>query len=224
MGLWNKKPEGDGTQSKSEADLLIEKLGPVIGAAIDEKIKPLSDGFQKLQGEWDGLKAEAGKTDPPDPNKNPDGSDVTDAQKAERERLATFALTVTTNARITENDCLSSVQAQWPQVIAEARQIFQQTPWQKKAEAGYPQYCSNVIDMLVGREAKKGGLRYDSKGGKFLIEDSVAKTGGADSPLADPDLTWTDPHTGRTLTAEQQLVKLGIDPTKFAESMKNGAV
>lgn len=222
MPSWFKKEEkkDDGSQSKSEADLLVEKLG----ATIDERLKPLRDEFSALKNDWDSIKAEATKTDPPDPTKNADGSEVTAEQKAEREKTTLFALTVQTNARITENECIGSMQQNWPHLINEARELFQKTPWQRKAQPDYAEYCGNVVRMLVGREALKGGLRYDQKASRFLIEDSTTKTGGEASPLNDPDLTWTDPNTGKTLTASEQLRKLNIDPEKFAESMKRGVV
>ena len=65
MGLWNKKTE-EPTQTKSEADLLIEKLGPVIGAAIEEKLKPVSEKVETLFGKWNKLEEDATRTDPPD--------------------------------------------------------------------------------------------------------------------------------------------------------------
>jgi hypothetical protein len=225
MGLWTKKePPASGDQSKSEADELIAKLGPAIGAAIEEKIKPISEGFTALKSEWDGLKADATKSLEPDPNKNSDGSDLTDEQKSTRERAAMFAMTVQTNARITENDCIASIQSEYPQLVAELRATFQQTPWQRKAEASYQQYCQNCVDMLVGREARKSGLRHDKNSNKFFIEDAAAASGGKNSMFLDSELTWRDDRSDKTLTATQQLDKLHIDPKQFEEFMKREAV
>lgn len=220
MGLWNKKPEDKkDDQSKSEADLLVERLG----ATIDERLKPLSEKVESVAS-WQARVEEQFKTEtPPDANKNPDGTELTPEQKQANRESALLALTVQANARITESECIASIQSGWPQLVAEARATFAKTPWQRKAQADYAEYCNNVVDMLVGREAKKGGLRYDSKNSRFMIEDSAAKTGGENSPLNDPELTWVDEHSGKTLTASEQLAKLRIDPKEFADFMKRGA-
>lgn len=218
MGLWNKKQEekkGD-DQSKSEVDTLVEALS----AKFEETLKPIREKVETVAN-WQAKIEEQFKEPPPDPNKKPDGTELTEAERLDRDNKANFALNVMNSARFTENDCISAIQDQWPQIVAEARQIFATTPWQKKTERTYPDYCQNVVDMLVGREAKKGGLRYSKKESKFFIEDAAPGTGGNDSPYNNPDLTWTDPRNpNKTLTASQQLAKLGIDPEKFAEWAK----
>jgi hypothetical protein len=218
MALWKKQEEKKSDeQGKSEADLLIEKLG----ALVDEKIKPLNDGFTALKTDWESIKAEASKEPPSDPNKNPDGTEVTAEQRQANREQALFALTVTTNARITEEECIRSIADRWPQLVSEARETFAKTNWQKKAENGYPQYCKNVIHMLVGREAEKNGLRYDRGSSKFLIEDGVTHDTEDGNPLMSGEYDWTDPRNpSRHLTATQQLNKLGINPKEFDEFLK----
>lgn len=223
MGLWNKKPEEKkgGDQTKSEADLLVERLG----ATIDEKLKPISEKVEAVSA-WQTKLEEQFQDPPPDPNKNADGSEITPEQKSEKHNATLLAMAVQTNARVTENECIAAIQGTWPQLVAEARELFVKTPWQRKAQADYPEYCNNIVDMLVGRAAKKGGLRYEKNSDKFLIEDSAAGTVGEDSPLNDPDLTWVDPRNPNRppMTASEQLAKLRIDPKEFAESMKRGVV
>jgi hypothetical protein len=218
MALWKKQEEKKSDdQSKSEADVLIEKLG----ALVDEKIKPLNDGFTALKTDWESIKAEASKEPPADPNRNSDGTEVTPEQRQANREQALFALTVTTNARITEEDCIRSISDKWPQLVAEARKLFSTTDWQRKAKTDYPEYCENVVDMLVGREAKKGGLRYDRSSSKFLIEDGVTHDTDDSNPLMSGDYDWTDPRNPqRHLTAKQQLDKLGINPKEFDEFLK----
>jgi hypothetical protein len=217
MGMWSKKTEEkkDG-ESKSEVDALIDG----ISARFEETLKPIREKVESVAS-WQAKIEEQFKEPPPDPNKKADGTELTEAERLDRDNKANFALNVMNAARFTENDCVQAVQGQWPQIVAEAKQIFATTPWQKKTEPNYAQYCQNVIDMLVGREAKKGGLRYSNKESKFFIEDASATTGGKDSPFNDPNLTWTDPRNpSKTLTASQQLAKLKIDPEEFAEFMK----
>lgn len=209
----------DKSQSKSEADLLVEKLGPMIEAAV----KPIREEFTNFKQtllasvEEEDAKAKAAAA------KAAEG-ELTDDQKRDKREEAIFAQNVLTNARITENEVASSIEREYPHLLKEFRDMCANTDWRTKALPSYPQMCQNAINQMVGRDARKGGLRYDRNSSKFMIEDATAKTGGEDSPLRDESLTWTDPHTGKTLTAGEQLAKLGIDPKKFAENMKNGVV
>jgi hypothetical protein len=217
---WNpfakKDDEKKDDQSKSEVDLLVEKLG----ASFEERLKPLREGFETLKTEWDGIKAAATKEDPP-PNND---ADLTEEQKLKKNQDGLFALNVATNARLTESEVISEISANWAHLIPEIRTILAATPLQRKAQADYAIYCRNVKDMIVGQAAQKAGLRYDNKGGRFFLEDAAAKTGGADSPLSDPDLSWTDPNTGKTITGSETLARLGIKPEEFVENQKKGYV
>ena len=129
-----------------------------------------------------------------------------------------------TNARITEGEVLSEISANWAHLIPEIKGYFASTPVQRKAMADYAEFCRNIKDMVVGKAAQKAGLRFDGKNQRFFLEDASAKTGGADSPLADPDLNWTDPNTGKTISASETLARLGIKPEEFVENQKKGLV
>jgi len=212
------KKEG-GEQEKSEVDQLVEKLG----VSFDERIKPLKEGFEALKSEWDGIKAAA--TEKPDPNSNGGGGEeLTDEQKAARDRTALLTLSVQTNARITEGEVLSEISANWAHLIPEIKGYFASTPVQRKAMADYAEFCRNIKDMVVGKAAQKAGLRFDGNNQRFFLEDASAKTGGAESPLANPDLSWTDPNSGKTITASETLARLGIKPEEFVENQKKGLV
>src|SRR6266850_6739021 len=172
------KKEG-GEQEKSEVDQLVEKLG----VSFDERIKPLKEGFEALKSEWDGIKAAAEKETPPNNNGGGGTEELTDEQKAQRDRKALLVLAVQTNARITEGEVLSEISAQWAHLIPEIKGYFASTPVERKAQPDYAEFCRNIKDMVVGKAAQKAGLRYDNKGSRYWLEDSSAKTGGADSPL-----------------------------------------
>ena len=202
-----KPPEG---QSNSEADELIEKFS----AAVDAKLKPLADSFNTLQTEWSAIKQAAEKQDEPPPK--PD-SELTPEQIALRDRNNLLALSVATNARITESECIQGISGQWSNLIPQIRDIFARTPIQRKAQADYPEYCANVVDMTVGKAARAAGLRSDGK--TFFIEDSASKSGGEESPL-NQFPTWHGDD--RTETASETLAKLKIDPKKFAEDLAAG--
>jgi len=210
-------PKKEGEQEKSEVDLLVEKLG----VSFDERMKPLKEGFEALKTEWDGIKAAAGKE--PDPKETPP-EELTDEQKTARDRTTLLTLSVQTNARITEGEVLSEISANWAHLIPEIKGYFASTPVQRKAMADYAEFCRNIKDMVVGKAAQKAGLRFDGKNQRFFLEDASAKTGGAESPLNDPDLSWTDANTGKTITASETLARLGIKPEEFVENQKKGLV
>jgi len=217
------EPEKTDDQTKSEVDQLVEKLGASFDAKLTERLDPLQKGFTELKGEWDGIKAAA--TEKPDPNNNGGGGEeLTDEQKAARDRKSLLILSVQTNARITEGEVLSEISANWAHLIPEIKGYFASTPVERKAMADYAEFCRNIKDMVVGKAAQKAGLRLDGKNQRFFLEDASAKTGGAESPLNDPDLSWTDPNTGKSITASETLARLGIKPEEFVENQKKGLV
>jgi hypothetical protein len=213
----NDEHEKKDDQSKSEVDELVEKLG----ASFEERIKPLQDGFTALKSEWDGIKAAATKADEPPPAND---AELTDEQRNKKAQDGLFALSVATNARLTESEVLSEISSNWAHLIPEIRTILAATPLPRKAQADYAVYCRNVKDMIVGQAAQKAGLRYDGKNSRFFLEDAAARTGGDASPLYDPDLNWTDPNTGKTITGSETLARLGIKPEEFVENQKKGYV
>lgn len=218
MGLWNKKPADDGSQSKTEADLLVEKLG----AAIDAKLAPLSETVTALKTEWDGIKAEATRSsnDESEAARRAAENNLTPEEKLANENKRLLMVSLLTNARITESEVLREVEGQWPGLLPRIREVFASIPMDDKVKADYAQRCRNAVKLVVGDEAMKGGLRQNSETKKFFLEDAAASTGGDESPFNDPSLTWMDERSGKTLTASEQLAKLRIDPKEFAEFVK----
>jgi hypothetical protein len=218
-GKWNPfgKKEGgeEGEQDTKEVDALLDKFS----AKMEEKFKPHFDTVTELKKKWDAIEAEA--TKPPEEVRKPE-SEMTDDEKRNSREQALFALNVSTNARITESDCVQSVPEHWKEIVPDLRRMFAETPINIKAQNDYAQRCQNCVTVLIGRLAMSGGLRRDGNN-KFYIEDAAGKTGGDDSPLNDFPV-WQDPASGRTETASETLKKMGIDPVKFAESHKNGVV
>jgi len=215
----------DGEQAKSEVDQLVEKLGVSFDAKLSERLDPLQKGFTELKTEWDGIKAAASSD--ADKGKGGDGGggggeELTDEQKAARDRMALLTLSVQTNARITESEVLSGISQKWAKFIPDIKKYFAETPVARKSQADYAEYCNNIVKMVIGDAALKSGLGFNEKDKRFFLEDAATKSGGADSPLNDADLSWTDPTTGKTLSATDQLARLGIDPGKFVENQKKG--
>lgn len=213
--------QGGNEQSKAEIDALVERLGVSFEAKLEEKFKPMLAEVTALKTEWDGIKTAANP--PANPNVNADGTELTDEQKANRARNATIAIAVTANARITESEVLSDAAKKFGPFVPKMKEFFANTPIERKAQPDYPEYCRNIVKMVVGEAALSGGLSY-GQDNKFFLEDTVTRTGDPDSPLNDSDLTWTDPRSGKVYTAGQQLSKLGIDPKEFSENVRKGLV
>jgi hypothetical protein len=225
MPSWFKPKEekqSDGTQSKSDADLLIEKLG----ASIDERLKPLSEKVNAISDKWEKMEVEANRSLNEEANRNARTAEenLTPEEKLAADSKRSLMIAVLTNARITEQECVDEVKDQWPGVVPRIRDLLATIPIEDKTKGDYPQRCRNAVKLVIGDEAMKNGLRQNPTSGKFFIEDAAAKTGGKDSPLNDSDLGWTNPNTGRVETASETLAKLRIDPEKFVDSMKHGAV
>jgi hypothetical protein len=220
MGLWNKKP-ADGTndsQTKSEADLLVERLG----TAIEEKFKTKFEAVDTLLGKWNKMEEEATASLNEEKNRNARAAEdnLTPEEKLQNENKRLLMVSLLTNARITESEVVDEVKAQWPGLVPRIKEVLATIPMDDKVKGDYPQRCRNAVSLVIGQEAIKGGLRQDNNTKKFFLEDAAANTGGEDSPFADPDLTWVDERTGKSLTATEQIKKLGLDPAKFAKWMK----
>jgi hypothetical protein len=229
MGWFDKHKPAEGKtaeeQSKAEMDELLNKFT----AAVDERVKPLQDGFSALKSDWEAIKTEATKPPTVDNRpKNPDGTprDLTDDEKRNNATLAGVQLSVQTNARLTEREVIDELQDDWKHLIPEIRGIFASTPIEQKARTDYAQYCRNCVDLVIAREARKSGLRYNRENQTFFLEDKSTSSTREDGVLSDPALAWRQetPNGVRVMSAQEQLEKLGIDPAKFAESVKKGVV
>jgi hypothetical protein len=227
MGLWNKeKKEGE---DKSPQDELIAKFSSVVAEAlkpINEKIEAQATEVKTLTTKWNEIE-NAGAAEVEEARRRAAAAadaELTPEQKAEKERTGLFAQTVLTNARITENEVAATLERDFPKLVPEFRQMCANTDWKVKALPNYQQQCMNAIDSLIGREARKGGLRYQPKTEKFVIEDAGAHNSGEVDPLVHGDYDWTDDRSGRTLTGLQQLEKMGLNAKDFAEMQKRGMV
>jgi hypothetical protein len=218
---WLKRPEEkkDEGQSKAEADALIDRLG----TSLEERFAKKFESVDKLLSKWETAEAEATKQVNDEAAKAAEANATPEEKAATKER-ALFLLNVQTNARLTEAECIAEAAGRWPQIIPELKKVFASIQVERKAAADYPGQCRNVVSMLVGREAEKAGGRFDTNSNKFFLEDSVARTGGDDSPFNDPELTWVDDRNPNKppLTASDQLAKLRIDPETFAKFVKQG--
>jgi hypothetical protein len=57
--------------------------------------------------------------------------------------------------------------------LAKAALVTQDENGQPVALRGSPEFIRNVADMMIGRAAKKGGVKFDGKDNKFFLEDTT---------------------------------------------------
>jgi hypothetical protein len=229
MGWFDKhKPDATKTpeeQSKADMDALVDRFS----AAVDERVKPLRETVEKLQTDWDTIKTEATKPPAADTTpRNADGTprELTPEEKQRNTQQATLGVAILTNARLTEREVLDELSADWTHLIPEIRGIFANTPMEQKGRGDYAQYCRNCVDLVIAREARKSGLRYNRENQTFFLEDKSTSSTREDGVLSDPSLSWRQETSSgtRVWTPEEQLRKLGIDPKEFSESVKKGVV
>jgi hypothetical protein len=225
--MWNRDKDKKDGEDKTPQDELIAKFSAVVEAAVkplNEKIEAQATEVKTLTTKWNEIET-AGAAEAEEARRRAAAaadSELTPEQKAEKERQGLFAQTVLTNARITENEVAATLERDFPKLVPEFRQMCANTDWKVKALPNYQQQCMNAIDSLIGREARKNGLRYQKQTEKFVIEDAGARGSGEDNPLASGDYDWLDESTGRTLTATEQLAKLKLTPEDFKRMQKEG--
>lgn len=217
---WFKKPDGTtDDQSKAEMDAMFERFGTM----VDERMKPLNEKVSALSTDWEAVKTEATKVTPPDTRPRDENGHVREFTADEKQRNLNSALVqqnVQTAARLTERDVLDSLPSDWKHLIPEIRALFAQTDIGRKAQPDYAEYCQNCADLVIAREAKKAGLRFNQESKEFFLEDKSAGGSTPDSILNDPSLAWN--NNGKVMSAREQLDKLGIDPKKFEERNARG--
>jgi hypothetical protein len=208
-----KTPPENKDQSKSEADLLIERLG----VTIEAKLKPLADQVSAIDKWRTDLTALAEKKPPAEKKEGETEKRVTLEEaslspEAEalwaRQNLGPIASqTVTISARLTERECLDSLGPEFDFLKPDIRKIFdEQTPITRKAGADYPAYCSNVVKMVIGDAALKAGLKADGKSRRFFLEDGSSKDQGKTEGFEPSEI--------------ETLRKLKIDPKEFSDANK----
>jgi len=203
-----KKAETPPTPPKDDQSALLDAFA----ARMDEKLAPLRETISTLESEWNGIKAEAEKSNTPPPE------EITEDQRRLNAERALFAMNVSTRAMLVEQNCMNALSGDWSYLKPQLLDMFAKTANETKARPDYDKLCAEAVNMLVGREALKSGLRRDNSG-KFFLEDASSKTGGPESPLNQFEPWITE---DRTETAGDTLRKLNIDPEKFAQDLRDG--
>ena len=182
----------------------MEAFTANLRTSFDEVLKPLRDEVAALKTAAIKPVVAPAKQDPP-----PEIPSVLDNEDAAfSARLVPIAAqTVMLNARMTETEVLSDISAKgWGHLVPQIREVLEkQTPLQTKAGQGYRGYVENVADMLIGKEAKAKGLKFDGNKQTFFLEDaSGSGNASANSKMRQLEQDATDGRIdilhGRTLS------------------------
>jgi hypothetical protein len=218
----NKTPE-DQSQSDAAKNELLDAFAARAKEEIGKELAPLREKVDSVAAWQAKIEKEAEAANAPDPNKNADGTELSETQRLQKENRALLQLTALTNARITENEIVASIERDWPEIVPEFKAACAKTSPDQKANPNYAQNCYAWIDAQIGRKAREKGLRYDKNNKAFIIEDGASGNDGDRSPLIGGDYDWEDPRKpGKRLTGMQQLEKLGLTKKDFEEMQQNG--
>jgi hypothetical protein len=207
-------------QSKKQADELVARLG----TAMDAKLKPVAEGFSQLDARLKQLEGKP-KTETTTEVNNGPVSVLDNEDQAFSQRLGPVVVSqINLQARVIENEILSEVSSRgWGRLIPEIKEVLKTTPIQTKAQ-GYEVYVRNVADMIIGREAQKGGLKA-GEGDRFFIEDANSSNNReGNHPLANLVEEARDGRVEVVRGDGPEAVdswlrnKMQIDPAKFAKA------
>lgn len=148
--------------SELSADAILAKMGELLG--------PISTRLQAIE---DKQKTPEPVREPSSLLDNPDGW--------ANEKIGPVAVaTVNANARITIGEIIGELREQgYGDLVSKIKEQCDNAPINIKAGAEFAQYCRNVANMVIGEEARKGGLKR--KGSSFILEDA----GGSNDPVVE---------------------------------------
>jgi hypothetical protein len=205
-----KPPEAD--QSKAEMEAFVSTMK----TSFEEIIKPLRDDLAAQKTEIEALKTvhitppkPVTPTDPPDPTLEP--------ERWKAETLGPLALQAAQlRAEITEDRGLRDIPQEWRDVVEpRIKELLKSTPIERKVMQDYGVYIQNCVNLVIGEEARKAGLRRDPSNKRFFIEDAAGSSNGTTDVLGS-ELGWTD-SKGRYHSPAETLSKLDIDPKEFVK-------
>jgi hypothetical protein len=148
---------------------------------IADAMKPITEGFATMKAEIDALKV---KTTPKNQPEVP--SVLDDEDGAFNTRLTPImARQLEMEARLAKDD----VEKEYRQLgfgdlwdenrkaiddfLSATALVTQDKDGKPIAYRGNPEFIRNVADMMIGRAAKKGGVKFDGKDKKFFLEDTT---------------------------------------------------
>lgn len=160
---------------------------------IAEALQPAMTKMEAMAREMDEIKKNTTK---PAPKLEPSEltSVLDDENAAFSQRLTPVVLRqLELEARIIKNDIKAEYNRAgygdlWDQFEGEINQIIDASPLvngEAKPLRGDPQYIRNVVDMVMGRAARKAGMRFDGKNKGFFLETASGDGGLQSKPESD---------------------------------------
>jgi hypothetical protein len=206
---------GDGkppdTSTKTPAELIADALKPLVDSQT---------AFQtKLDERLTLLENQTKPAPRPQPQPNEPISVLDDENAAFAQRMTPiFARQLELEGRVVKNDIKGEYAAAgygelWAQYENEINSILDASPLvdgNGKTQRGDPQYIRNVVDMVLGRAARKAGMRFDGKSKGFFLETGGS---GSDAPPADK-------VDGMNESQRRVVQRMGIPLDKAKETMK----
>jgi len=197
---------------KSQAELIAEALSPFVESQRQFQTT-LNERLDKLESQT----AKPAPKEPVDPAQPISVLDNEDAAFAQR-MTPIYARQLELESRIVKNDIKAEyVNAGygdlWAQFASEIDSVIDSSPLvtaEGKAFRGDPQYIRNVVDMVMGRAARKAGMRFDGKNKGFFLESASSVVDTSRGPEAD----------GMTEGQRKLLTKMGVPLDKAKEVIK----
>jgi hypothetical protein len=206
------KTEDSKPPEAPSAEALLAKMG--------ELLNPFKESIDGMRTRLDAIE-ESRKPAPTPPGEIP--SVLDDENAAFNQRLTPLAVeTINLRSRMVEREVLDELEG-FSEFIPEIKKELANTSVQVKAMPNYEAYVRNVVDMIVGREARKGGLRRDKQ--RFILEDGSStndNTGGSSASQEDKDFLNFHVTTGKgkVVTRGEYLKRIGIDISNPEELKK----
>ena len=192
-----------------------------IADIIAESLKPLTEGFASLSRQFEELRK------PPEPPRKVEPSEIPSVLDDENAAFGARLTPVISNqlsleARLVRDDIEKEYRALgfgelWDQhraeinkMLEDANLVAQDASGKVVTLRGNPEYVRNVADMVIGRAARKGGIKFNGEKSSFFLEDA---SGSADKNVPTSD---TEGLTKRQLRAAQNF---GIPAKDYKASL-----
>jgi hypothetical protein len=183
----NANPDPPTTPEKTPAELIAEALAPLVESQKTFQTT-LNDRLTALENNTKPREKPA-PTKPDEPISVLDDENAAFAQRMTplMIRQLEFEAGVTKD-RIKREYETAGYGELWTQFGAEIDQIVDSTALvtgDGKVFRGDPQYIRNVVDMVFGRAARKGGMKFGGKDKGFFLESASSGTESTDQSTSD---------------------------------------
>jgi hypothetical protein len=183
------KPVSDeGEPEKTPAELIAESL--------TSGLKPLSDAITAMNQRVEAIDQRTSRFEkkPNDTERQEPISVLDDENAAFAQRLTPmFARQLELESRVVRNDVRAEYASAgygdlWAQYEKDINETLEGSPLATgdgKPMRGDPQYIRNVVDMIMGRAARKAGMKFGGKDKGFFLETGSNGNEGHENAAAD---------------------------------------